>query len=78
MTLRRALCIFAAMLLLDVAFAIYIVETAARNSFRASAWAAALQLCNAVVVVSYAKDWRTVWPAAAGAFAGTYLALEWI
>lgn len=76
MTPARCLAIFAAMVLLDVVFALYIIETAQKNSFAASAWATAIQLCNAVVVVSYAKDWRTVWPAALGAFVGTYLAIE--
>lgn len=78
MTPLRALGIFGAMVLLDVVFALYIIETAAKNSFAASAWAALIQVCNAAVVVSYAKDWRTVWPATAGAFVGTYAAIELI
>ena len=76
MTILRFAVIFLAMVALDVAFALYIIETAARHSFTASAWAAAIQLCNAVVVVSFVKDWRTVYPAALGAFAGTWLAIE--
>jgi hypothetical protein len=75
-TLAKAGIIFLAMVLLDVVFALYIIETAAKHSFMASTWAAAIQFCNAVVVVSYAKDWRTVWPAALGAFVGTWVAIE--
>ncbi len=63
------------MLLLDVAFTFYVIEAAQKNALTASAWAGALQFCNAIVVVAYAKDWRTVWPAAAGAFVGTWIAV---
>ena len=75
MTWRRALAIFFAMFFLDVAFGFYIIETAARHVLLASLWAAGLQLCNAVLIVSYAKDWRTVFPATAGAFIGTWVAI---
>jgi hypothetical protein len=75
MTPLRIFGVFAAMVLLDVVFALYIIETAAKSLWTASVWAAAIQLCNAVVVVSYARDWRTVFPATLGAFAGTALAI---
>lgn len=74
--IKRALAVFAAVVCLDVAYAMYVVETASRNVMAASWWAASIQAFSFVVVVSFVKDWRMVWPAAAGAFAGTWIALE--
>lgn len=76
MTPLRFAAVLGAMVLLDVVFGLYILETAQKNSLLASVWAAAIQLCNAVVVVSFVRDWRTVFPAAIGAFIGTWLAIE--
>jgi hypothetical protein len=77
-TLREFGIVFVAMVLLDVVFAYYIIDTAAKYTVAASAWAAAIQVCNAVVVVSFVKTWKTVFPAALGAFFGTYLAIQWV
>ena len=71
----RYLAVFAAVVLLDAVFALYIVETAARNALAASVWAGLIQVCNAVTVVSLAKDWRMVVPAVLGAFVGTWIVL---
>lgn len=78
MTLAKTLGVFVAVVALDVAYALYVVETTARNVMLASAWAAAIQLFNFVIVLSFVKDWRMVWPAVAGAFVGTWGALEFV
>lgn len=69
---------FFGMVALDVSFALYIVATAAQQVFTASAWAAAIQLCNVVVVVGYVQDRRLAIPTVAGAFVGTWLALTYL
>lgn len=71
----RAICVFLAMVLLDIAFAFYVVETAAKNIWPAASWAAAIQLCNVFVVASFVKDVRMTIPCALGAFVGTVVAL---
>lgn len=76
--LSRMGLVFLAMVTLDVAFATYVVEAAAKNVFPASYWAAAIQLCNVFVVGAFVKDVRMAVPTALGAFAGTWIALTWI
>ena len=72
---QQWLAAFFAMVALDLVFAPYIATVAAREAVAASAWAAAIALCNTFVVVSYVKDRRMVVPVVLGAFAGTWLAV---
>jgi hypothetical protein len=76
--LRRCLAVFAAIFALDLVFAFYVAAVAAHAAFDASAWAAAIQLCNVVVVVSYVKDQRMVLPLALGAFGGTWVSVKYL
>lgn len=70
--------VFAAMFGLDVVFALYVVECAARNAVAASAWASLIQLCNIFVVTAFVKDRRMAAPCIAGAFAGTWVAVRYM
>ncbi len=74
----RALSVFGAMVALDLVFAVYVIECAARHGAAAGAWAAAVQICNFFVVTAYVKDRRMVLPCIAGAFVGTWLAVSYV
>lgn len=76
--MRQALLVFLAMVVLDVVFALYVIECAAKNAVMASTWASLIQLCNAFVVVAFVRDWRMAAPCAAGAFLGTWLAITYL
>lgn len=73
---HRAALVFIAMVALDIAFALYVIETAGRNPVMASAWAAGIQLCNIFVVSSFVRDRRMSAPSIVGAFVGTYIAIQ--
>lgn len=73
----RALSVFAAMVALDIVFALYVIETAARNAVKGSAYASLIQVFNLFVVAAFVKDNRLVVPCAAGAFVGTWLAITY-
>lgn len=72
----RAILVFGATLLADVAWANYTIGVADRRPFLASAWSAIIILLGAVTVLVYTKDPLMVFPAAAGAFAGTWIAVR--
>ena len=74
----RAGAAFAAMFALDLVFAPYIAAVAAREAAAAGGWASAIAICNAFVVVSYVKDRRMIVPVALGAFAGTWVAVNYL
>lgn len=76
--IRTASIVFLAMTALDIAFALYVIEVAGKNTVAAGLWAAAIQICNAFVVTSFVKDYRMTLPCAAGAFVGTVLAIQYI
>ena len=76
--LRKAALVFIAMVVLDIVFALYIVEASSKQMLAASFWAAAIQVCNVFVVVSYVNDKRMVVPCTLGAFVGTWLAIAYI
>jgi hypothetical protein len=66
--------VFAAMALVDAAWAAYI-QAVAKASDWAAFWSAAQYLLGATVVISVTRDPRLIFPAAAGAYAGTALAV---
>jgi hypothetical protein len=72
----RALSVVATMTLLDVVFACYVIETAAKAATAAGAYAAAIIVLSGYVTRAYVDDKRMLWPAAAGAFIGTYVAVR--
>ena len=73
--LTRALSAFLSMFALDLVFALYVAAVGQHDALMASLYAAAIVACNAVLVLVVVKDWRMAAPAAAGAFAGTWLAV---
>lgn len=75
---HQCAAVFLAMVVLDIAFALYVLTTAAKDIVAASLWAGAIQVCNVFVVSSFVKDRRLALPCVAGAFAGTYIAIYYI
>lgn len=73
--LTRGLKVAAAMTVLDLVFAFYVVETAAKHAASAGAWAAGIIVLSCYVTRAYVDDKRMTVPAAVGAFLGTYLAV---
>jgi hypothetical protein len=64
---------FAAMLLTDLAWARYTIAANHHAPLQAGGWAVVLFLLGALTVLGYTKNKWLLIPAAAGAFAGTYL-----
>lgn len=75
---QRYFGVFLAMVALDVAFALYVLETAARNAVAGSFWAAMIQVANVFVVSSFVADKRLAVPCVVGAFVGTWLAITYL
>lgn len=77
MSLETWLIAFFAMVLLDVAYVLY-MRTANRNHpFAAAFWALVLHGFGAVSVLSYTSDHRYITATLAGTFVGTYLVVLW-
>ena len=74
--MKKAVSVFFAMIALDLAFGLYVANIASHHVLSAAAWAAAIQLCNSFVVVSYVRDIRMAIPCVLGAFAGTWVAVS--
>jgi uncharacterized membrane protein YfcA len=64
---------FAAMFATDLCWAFYVASVKSNDALAASAWAVALFLLGAIAVIGYTRDRWLLLPAAAGAFAGTYI-----
>ncbi len=73
---HRCVAVFLAMTALDIVFAFYVIETAHRNALPSSFWAAMIQVFNVFVVSSFVADRRLSVPCIAGAFAGTYITVQ--
>lgn len=73
--LQRAALVVLTMTLLDLVFAFYVVETAAKHAAVAGAWAAAIIVLSGFVTRAYVDDKRMLIPAAIGAFFGTFIAI---
>lgn len=72
----RAALVMGTMTLLDLVFACYVIETAQKAAASAGAYAAAIIVLSGYVTRAYVDDKRMLWPAAIGAFWGTYLAVR--
>jgi hypothetical protein len=71
----RALMVIVLMTMVDIVFAIYVIETAAHRAASAGLYAALIILIGAFVTRAYVDDKRMIVPTAIGAFLGTYLAV---
>jgi hypothetical protein len=69
------LAVFAATFVADFAWARYTASVGLGNRQTAAVWSAVIVLLGAVTVLGYAHDWKMVFPAALGAYAGTLTAL---
>jgi uncharacterized membrane protein YfcA len=68
----KAVGVFVAMIVVDIAWAKYIQTVGERRAVAAASWAAFLYVLGAVVITQYTHDWRLMIPAALGSFVGTY------
>jgi hypothetical protein len=75
--LTRGLLVVAAMTLLDLVFALYVIATAEKRTVPAGLLAAAIIVLSVYVTRAYVDDKRMTVPAAIGAFIGTCLAVRY-
>ena len=72
----KFILIFIVVTVADFLWAAYISHTASNNVWKASFYAAAIALFGGVITLAYINDWRVIFPAALGAFVGTFLCLK--
>lgn len=70
----QAVLAFTGMAALDMVWARYTMAVMARAPHRAGLLASGIMALNALVTLTYVDDWLMILPAAAGAYAGTWLA----
>lgn len=68
--------VFISTAIADVVWARYTLAVTAKSPLRAACWSALIILLGSFTVTQYVHDWRMVFPAAAGAFIGTWLAVK--
>ncbi len=73
----RWLAVCLAVAALDALWARWTLAIAETHALAASAYAVALLLMGGWVTISYVKDKRLLWPAAVGAFVGTWLSVHY-
>lgn len=66
-----------AMILADVCWTMYFIETEKRNSVKAGVWGAAILIFGSVVTMNYVEDSRFLIAAGIGSFIGVYLTIEY-
>jgi len=66
-----------AMILADVCWTMYFIETEKRNSVRAGFWGVAILIFGSVVTMNYVEDSRFLIAAAIGSFIGIYGTIEY-
>lgn len=67
-----ALFIFLAYIFIDALYALYTLDVAQYNEFRAATTGAIIHFCIAFGVISYTKNWLYVFPLPAGPWIGTF------
>lgn len=75
-TFALACVTFVSMLATDFAWAKYMMHTADRDPQKAGMWSAAIVFMGAITVLAYTSDWTMVFPAAGGAYVGTFIAVR--
>lgn len=68
--------VFLAYVVLDFVFARYTRAVTDQQRVAASAWSMAIVFLTGYITVSYVSDWRMLFPAAAGAFVGTFIGVK--
>ena len=66
-----------AMILADVCWTMYFIETEKRRSVPAGMWGAAILLFGSLVTMNYVEDHRLLIAAVIGSFFGVYITIEW-
>lgn len=74
--IASAAIVFAAMFALDYVWAFYTRAVTSGTPSAAGAWAVAIVIFNATVTLGYVQSAWMILPAAAGAFAGTFIAVR--
>jgi hypothetical protein len=72
-----ALGVFFGVLLADVAWTLYFIETGRGQAVKAGVWSAAIVGLGAFTTVSYVHDRKLILAAMAGAFVGTWATVAW-
>ena len=66
-----------AMILADVCWTMYFIETEKRRSIHAGLWSAAILLFGSVVTINYVDDHRLLIAAIIGSFLGVVATIEY-
>ena len=72
------LLVVLAMILVDICWTMYFVETANKNAVKAGVWSALIMLCGSYATISFVHDKRFITAAMIGAFIGTFATIKWI
>jgi hypothetical protein len=72
----KFLLVFFATFVADAVWALYIQNVAARHAYAASVYASVLLIASTSATIACVGDHDLLWPAACGAFAGTWLAVR--
>lgn len=67
-----------ALIVADVCWTMYFVETANKHAVKAGIWSALIMLSGSFATVSFVNDRRFIVAAMLGAFIGTYATIKWI
>lgn len=68
---------FAALVLVDVVWALYVKALAAKKAATSAFWSVFIYLIGSSVMLKLVEDPNLLIPACAGAFVGTYIAVRW-
>ena len=74
---QKFLLVFICVSITDMCWAIYIIKTAQKKAFLASAWGSGITLLSAFTVISYTHDHRLIIASVLGAFVGTYVTIKY-
>jgi hypothetical protein len=74
--IKRGLTVVVTMTLLDVVFAVYVLFTSEKAAALAGIFASFIIVLSGFVTRAYVDDRRMLWPAAVGAFLGTWIAVR--
>jgi uncharacterized membrane protein len=72
------LSVFAATLVTDALWALYMVHVSKKSPFRAAGYGSLIHILSAFTVISYTKDTLYIIPLVIGSFLGTYLTVKYV
>lgn len=70
--------VMVALIVVDLCWTMYFVETEKRNAVKAGLWSALIMLSGSYATVSFVEDKRLIIAAFIGAFIGTYSTIKWV